>query len=124
MRRIAMRLRSLLPIILASLPLTAGAAASVSASIRIVSQEWLATHDPRLLAATRTVTAIARGMIQENGSTYLLLDLKGKTFRFEVPNGTEAPEGLVQVDYVPLRDQGHQRLVAMAINDRDLNQLR
>lgn len=119
-----MRLRSLLLIILASLPLVAGASASVSVSVRIVSKEWLATHDSRLLAPPRTLTAISKGMIQENGSTYLLLDLKGNTFRFEVPQGTESPEGPVQVNYVPLYDQGRQRLVAMSINDRDLNRLR
>jgi len=115
-----MRLRSVLPIVLASLPLLAGASTSVSTSIRIVSQEWLATHDSRLLASPRTVTATSKGMIQENGSTYLLVNLKGNTFRFEVPNGTEAPTGTVQVNYIPLYDQGHQRLVAMTINDRHL----
>ena len=121
-----MRLPALLPMILASLPLTAGAAASASVlvSVRIVSKEWLATHDTRLLASQRTVTAISKGMIQENGSTYLLADLKGNTFRFEVPQGTEAPAGLVQINYVPLNDQGRQRLVAMSLNDRDLNRLR
>ena len=115
-----MRLHSLLPIILASLPLTAGASASVSTSIRIVSLEWLATHDSRLLASPRMVIAISKGLFQENGSTYLLVNLKGNTFKFEVPNGTEAPEGTVQVNYVPLYDQGHQRLVAMSINDRNV----
>lgn len=120
-----MRLRALLPILLASLlPLAAGASASVSVSVQIVSREWLATHDSRLLAPPRTLTAVSKGMIQENDSTYLLVNFKGNTFKFEVPNGTEAPEGSVRVNYVPLYDQDHQRLVAMSINDRDLNRLR
>lgn len=120
-----MRLRSLLPLLMvASLPLAAGASASASASaslsIRIASKEWLATHDSRMLASPRTVAAISKGMIQENGSTYLLLEIKGNTFRFEVPQGTETPVGTVQVNYVPLYDQGRQRLVATTINDRNL----
>lgn len=113
-----MRLCSLLLIILASLPSAAGTSASVS--VRIVSREWLATNDSRLLAAPRSVAAISKGLVQENGSTYLLVDLKGKTFRFEVPQGTTAPEGTVQINYIPLYDQGHQRLVAMSINDRQV----
>lgn len=121
-----MRLLALLPIILASLPLTAGASASasVSVSVRIVSKEWFATHDSRLLASQRTITAQAKGMVRANGLTYLLAEFKGNTFRFEVPNGTEAPAGSVQINYVPLRDQGRQQLVAMTLNDRDLNRLR
>ncbi|MBL0312148.1 MAG: hypothetical protein IPP78_05410 [Holophagaceae bacterium] len=121
-----MRLRSLLPIILACLPLTAGASASATASvsIRIASKEWLAANDSRLLASQRTLTAISKGLVQENGSTFLLADFKGNTFKFEVPQGTQAPAGSVQINYVPLQDQGHQRLVAMSLNDRDLNRLR
>lgn len=115
-----MRLRSLLLIVLASLPLAAGSSASASTSVRIVSKEWLATNDVRLLAAPRTVAATSKGLVQENGSTYLLVDLKGKTFKFEVPQGTTAPEGTVQINYIPLYDQGHQRLVAMSINDRQI----
>ncbi len=119
-----MRLRSLLPLILASLPLTAGASASVSTSIRIVSREWLATHDSRLLAAPRTVTATSLGITQENGITYLRVAVKGNTFKFEIPQGTEAPAGTVQIAYVPVQEQGRQRLVAMSLNNRDLNRLR
>lgn len=117
-----MRLRSLLPIILASLPLAAGTSASASASVsvRIVSKEWLASNDARLLASPRSATATSRGIIQENGATYLLVDVKGNSFKFEVPQGTVVPEGTVQVNYVPLYDQGHQRLVAMTINDRNM----
>lgn len=121
-----MRLFAFLPVLLASLPLAAGASASasVSVSIRIVSKEWLASNNVGLLAPQRTITAVSKGLLQENGSTYLLADLKGNTFKFEVPEGTEAPAGLVQIHYVPLHDQGRQRLVAMALNDRDLNRLR
>ena len=121
-----MRLHNLLPLLLAGLPLTASSAPSASTSarasvsIRIESKEWLATHDSRLLASSRSISANARGMIQENGSTYLLLDLKGNTYKFEVPQGTETPAGSVQVNYVPLYDRGQQRLVALSINDRAL----
>ncbi len=117
-----MRLRSLLLVILASLPLAAGASASASASIsiRVASKEWLAKNDSRLLASPRTVAAVSKGMLQENGSTFLLVDLNGNTFKFEVPQGTEAPTGTVQVNYVPLFEQGRQRLVAMSINDRQV----
>lgn len=119
-----MRLRAFLPLILAFLPLAAGASASVSVSVRIVSREWLATHDSRLLAPPRTVTVVSKGLVQENGATFLLAEFKGNTFRFEVPSGTEAPAGMLQIAYVPLNDQGHQRLVAMTLNERDLNRLR
>ncbi len=117
-----MRLRSLLPLLLISIPLAAGASASgrASLSIRKASKEWLASHDSRMLASPRSVAATSKGMIQENGTTYLLVDLNGNQFKFEVPQGTEAPQGSVQVNYVPLYDQGRQRLVAMSINDRNL----
>lgn len=117
-----MRLRTLLPLLLACLPLAAGASASASASvsIRVASKEWLATHDVRMLASPRTVAAISKGLIQEHGSTYLLTELNGNTFKFEVPQGTETPAGRVQVNYVPLYDQGRQRLVATSINNRNL----
>jgi hypothetical protein len=118
-----MRLHALLLIILASLHLAAGASASASVSIRIISQAWVATHDSRLLAPARSIAAISKGVIQENGSTYLVLEHKKNSFKFEVPQGTKAPEGTVQVNYVPLYDQGRQRLIATTINDRNLHQM-
>lgn len=119
-----MRLSVLLSLILASLPLAADASASISTSIRIVSQEWLASHDSRLLASQRKVTATSLGTTQENGTTYLRVAIKGNSFKFEIPQGTEVPTGTVQIAYVPVQEQGRQRLVAMSLNDRDLNRLR
>ena len=117
-----MRLRSLILITLASLPLAAGATASASASIsiRVASKEWLATHDSRMLATPRTIDAISKGTLRKNGASYLVTELNGNTYRFEVPNGTKSLAGQVTISYVPLYDQGRQRLVATSINNINL----
>lgn len=110
-----------LPIMLASLPLAAGATAQASASVRIVKKEWLAKRDPRLLAASRTVTGVSNGTVQEHGVTYILLTLNGNVFRFEAPPGLEIPNGKLRIGYVPLYEKGRQRLVAMTIEGHVLH---
>ncbi len=124
-----MRLPSILTLALACLPLISASAGSASASgtavlkIRVVSAGWLEKNDVRLLSAPRNGQGTSRGLVNENGQAYLLVELNGNSLKFEVPQGTVSPEGPVHVSYVPVFEGGHQRLIALSLNGRNLGRL-